>query len=69
MAKTLLEMRSITKEFPGVKALSDVNFGIRRGVVHLLVGENGAGKSTLIKVITGVYPKDEVVQELLKEGK
>lgn len=52
----LLEMRSITKEFPGVKALSDVNLVVRAGEIHAIVGENGAGKSTLMKVLSGVYP-------------
>ena len=52
-------MRNICKSFPGVRALHDVDFTLRRGEIHALMGENGAGKSTLIKVITGVYPKDE----------
>ncbi len=52
----ILEMRNITKEFPGVKALSNVNFSVKRGEIHCLVGENGAGKSTLMKVLSGVYP-------------
>lgn len=52
----LLEMRSITKEFPGVKALSDVSLRVRVGEIHAICGENGAGKSTLMKVLSGVYP-------------
>ena len=52
----LLEMRSITKTFPGVKALDEVNLSVREGEIHALVGENGAGKSTLMKVLSGVYP-------------
>jgi len=52
-------MRGISKYFPGVRALQNVDFTLRRGEIHALMGENGAGKSTLIKVITGVYPKDE----------
>ncbi len=55
--QTLLEMRNITKTFPGVKALDDVNLKVRQGEIHALVGENGAGKSTLMKVLSGVYPK------------
>ncbi len=52
-------MRGISKYFPGVRALQNVDFTLRRGEIHALMGENGAGKSTLIKVITGVYPKNE----------
>ena len=55
---SLLEMRGISKAFPGVQALSEVDFTVRRGQIHALMGENGAGKSTLIKVLTGVYRKD-----------
>ncbi len=56
MEKTILEMRGITKTFPGVKALQDVNLDVREGEIHAVVGENGAGKSTLMKVLSGVYP-------------
>ncbi|MEU1810628.1 sugar ABC transporter ATP-binding protein [Micromonospora sp. WMMD1076] len=55
-ASVLLEMRSITKEFPGVKALADVNLRVYAGEIHAICGENGAGKSTLMKVLSGVYP-------------
>lgn len=56
MSDYILEMNQISKEFPGVKALSNVNFKVERGEIHFLVGENGAGKSTLMKVLSGVYP-------------
>ena len=52
----ILEMRGITKTFPGVKALQDVTIEVGRGQVHAICGENGAGKSTLMKVLSGVYP-------------
>lgn len=55
-ADFILEMRGITKSFPGAKALNDVNLQVRRGEIHAIVGENGAGKSTLMKVLSGVYP-------------
>lgn len=55
MSDYILEMRNITKVFPGVKALSDVNFKVKRGEIHCLVGENGAGKSTLMKVLSGLH--------------
>ncbi|MBV8969140.1 MAG: sugar ABC transporter ATP-binding protein, partial [Verrucomicrobia bacterium] len=54
----LLEMEHITKEFPGVRALSDVQLRIRKGTVHALMGENGAGKSTLMKCLIGLYVPD-----------
>ncbi len=59
MADELIRMDNISKEFPGVKALDNVSFQLRAGEVHALVGENGAGKSTLMKVLTGIYSKDE----------
>ena len=58
LSETILEMKDISKSFPGVKALDNVGFKLRKGEIHALMGENGAGKSTLIKVITGVYEKD-----------
>lgn len=65
----LLEMNGISKEFTGVKALSDVNFKVSRGEIHCLVGENGAGKSTLMKVLSGVYPHGTYSGDILFEGK
>jgi len=62
----ILEVRRITKEFPGVKALSGVDLSLRRGEIQALVGENGAGKSTLIKILAGVYKRDS--GEILFEG-
>ena len=55
----LLKMEHISKSFPGVKALDDVNLSVKAGTVHALMGENGAGKSTLMKCLFGVYHKDE----------
>jgi len=55
---TILTIRKLSKSFPGVRALDDVDFTLRKGEIHALMGENGAGKSTLIKVLTGVYRKD-----------
>lgn len=63
---TLLEMRGITKRFPGVTALDQVDFELEKGEVHVLLGENGAGKSTLIKMLSGAYQPDE--GEILMDG-
>ena len=67
----ILEMRSITKTFPGVKALTDVNLAVLPAEIHAVVGENGAGKSTLMKVLSGVYPHgsyDGVTYQCLPVG-
>jgi len=65
--KPFLELRNISKSFPGVKALQDVSLEVRRGEVHALLGENGAGKSTLIKILSGIYQRD--AGEILIDGK
>jgi putative multiple sugar transport system ATP-binding protein len=67
-APVLLEMRSITKEFPGVKALADVNLVVRQGEIHAICGENGAGKSTLMKVLSGVYPYGTYTGSIVYQG-
>ena len=67
MSEYLLEMRNITKIFPGVKALDNVQFNLRAGEIHALVGENGAGKSTFIKTLTGVHQPDG--GEIILDGK
>ena len=54
----ILLMENISKSFPGVKALSDVNLTVRKGTIHALMGENGAGKSTLMKILDGIYTPD-----------
>ncbi len=69
MAKVLLEMRNITKTFPGVKALDNVNLKVEEGEIHTLVGENGAGKSTLMNVLSGIYPYGSYEGEVLYDGK
>ncbi|WMT91683.1 multiple monosaccharide ABC transporter ATP-binding protein [Pelagibacterium sp. H642] len=65
---SILEMRGITKSFPGVNALENVNLVVERGEIHALVGENGAGKSTLMKVLSGVYPSGEYEGQIIFEG-
>ncbi len=69
MSDLKLEMRGITKEFPGVKALDGVDLQVRRGEIHALVGENGAGKSTLMKILSGFYPHGSYGGEILLDGK
>jgi putative multiple sugar transport system ATP-binding protein len=68
MKKILLEMKNITKKFPGVVALSKVNFQVAEGEIHCVVGENGAGKSTLMKVLSGVYPHGQYEGEIIIDG-
>ncbi|HOE35172.1 MAG: sugar ABC transporter ATP-binding protein [Chloroflexi bacterium] len=68
MEDSILEMKSITKEFPGVKALDQVTFSVARGEIHCLVGENGAGKSTLMKVLSGVHPYGSYSGEIYIDG-
>lgn len=65
----ILEMRNITKVFPGVKALSDVTLEVRKGSIHAICGENGAGKSTLMKVLSGVYPHGTYFGDIIFNGK
>jgi putative multiple sugar transport system ATP-binding protein len=64
----ILEMRAITKRFPGVVALKDVNLTVRRGEIHAICGENGAGKSTLMKVLSGVHPHGTYSGDILYDG-
>lgn len=68
MAKILLEMKNITKTFPGVKALDNVNLQVEEGEIHALVGENGAGKSTLMNVLSGVYPHGSYEGDIVYNG-
>ncbi|MBK6431521.1 MAG: sugar ABC transporter ATP-binding protein [Anaerolineae bacterium] len=68
MSIPILEMKNITKEFPGVKALSNVSFRVAQGEIHCLVGENGAGKSTLMKVLSGVWPYGSYTGEIFING-
>lgn len=69
MAEILLEMKNITKTFPGVKALDQVNLQVREGEIHALCGENGAGKSTLMNVLSGIYPYGSYEGEIIYDGK
>ncbi len=69
MADIILEMKNITKEFPGVKALDNVNLVVERGEIHALIGENGAGKSTLMNVLSGIYPYGTYSGEIYYNGK
>jgi putative multiple sugar transport system ATP-binding protein len=68
MNDSILQMRNITKTFPGVRALSDVTLTVHRGEIHAICGENGAGKSTLMKVLSGVYPHGAYSGDILFEG-
>ena len=68
MSDIILDMRHITKEFPGVRALDDVNFEVERGSIHALVGENGAGKSTLMNVLSGVLPYGSYTGDIVYNG-
>ena len=69
MANVLLEMKNITKTFPGVKALDNVNLQVEEGEIHALVGENGAGKSTLMNVLSGIYPFGTYEGDIIYNGK
>lgn len=68
MNEYILEMRNITKTFPGVKALDSVNLKVKRGEIHCLIGENGSGKSTLMKILSGVYPYGEYSGDIIYDG-
>ncbi len=65
----ILVMKSITKLFPGVRALDEVNIHVKRGEIHFIVGENGAGKSTLMKVLSGIYPNGSFDGDILFDGR
>ena len=68
LADNILVMKNITKEFPGVKALDNVNLEVERGEIHALVGENGAGKSTLMNVLSGTYPYGSYTGDIIYNG-
>lgn len=69
MSEIILEVLNVTKDFPGVRALSNVNFRVKKGEIHCLCGENGAGKSTLMGVVSGVYPKGDYEGKVLMRGR
>ncbi|NLD37547.1 MAG: ATP-binding cassette domain-containing protein [Desulfatiglans sp.] len=68
MDNFILQIKNITKKFPGVTALSDISFNVKRGEIHGLAGENGAGKSTLVKILSGVYPADTYMGTVIYDG-
>ena len=68
MSNVILEMKNITKTFPGVKALDNVNLKVEEGEIHALVGENGAGKSTLMNVLSGIYPYGSYTGDIVYDG-
>jgi putative multiple sugar transport system ATP-binding protein len=69
MDEFMLEMRNITKLFPGVKALDNVNLKVKSGAIHALIGENGAGKSTLMNVLSGIYQYGTYSGDIIYQGK
>ena len=69
MGGTLLQLKGIVKEFPGVRALDNVDMDVTEGEIHALVGENGAGKSTLMNVLSGIYPHGSYGGEVIFDGK
>ena len=68
MAEKILEMKNITKVFPGVKALDNVNLTVEKGEIHAICGENGAGKSTLMNILSGIYPYGSYTGDIIYEG-
>lgn len=68
MSEYILEMKNITKEFPGVTALSNVTFQVKKGEIHALVGENGAGKSTLMSILSGIHPHGSYTGDIIFKG-